>query len=443
VQSKHWDQTTSRRDKVVAEIAAFEARGRRIEEIRNAPGLREYPGVPTTVYLQDQNAELLTGRTLNEHQAGALRALEGCKDWAPDVQDRQDKLIREDSFHAREFRAHSDPNYCSAFKKLVSLGEFGASLALNDAERAALSESYNARSIRAQSEGTTTSGGVAIPVYIDPTVIISDQGTNNPFLQVGRVVDVQTNAWKGVSSAGAVWSFDPEGSTVSDDGLYSLVQPTVTVFSARGFIPYSIEIEQDWPDFQSEMARILTSGYDELLVEKFCSGSGTGEPRGILTAMTASSPTSIVTSTTDGAFGMEDVYKTWSSLPQRWRRNASWFMSVSAMNRIREMGTLNNWHAVTVQLPAGAIDRLFERSVYEAAYFDDVTVLTTGAQTRMVLGDWSNYVIARRSPMTAELVPHLLDVTSGRPTGSRGFFSMARVGSNSVNDAAFRSQQNT
>ncbi len=104
------------------------------------------------------------------------------------------------------------------------------------------------------------------------------------------------------------WSFDAEGAEVSDDSLTSLVQPSVTVFMARGFIPYSIEIGEDWPGFQMEMARLLMAGYDELLVDKFSRGSGSGEPKGILTALAAASPTVIVTSTTDGAFGQEDIY---------------------------------------------------------------------------------------------------------------------------------------
>ena len=53
---------------------------------------------------------------------------------------------------------------------------------------------------------------------------------------------------------------------VSDDSLTSLVQPSVTVFTARGFIPYTIEVEEDGPASKLEMSRILSVGYDELLL---------------------------------------------------------------------------------------------------------------------------------------------------------------------------------
>src|SRR5262249_29368284 len=147
------------------------------------------------------------------------------------------------------------------FHKAVTHGQ-QAPMFMTDAERGALIESWSLQKERAQSE-TSGSGGYAIPVFIDPSIIVTNQGATNPFMQIAHVVDVNTNAWKGVSSAGVSWSFDSEAAEVSDDSLTSIAQPSVTVFMARGFIPYSIEIEQDWPGFSAEMANVLAIGYDE------------------------------------------------------------------------------------------------------------------------------------------------------------------------------------
>ena len=62
---------------------------------------------------------------------------------------------------------------------------------------------------------------------------------------------------------------------------------------------------------------------------------------------------------------------------------------------------------------------------------------------RAVVGDFSNYVIAKRQGMNVEFVPTLFDVTNNRPTGSRGWFAYARIGGNSVNDLGFRLLTNT
>jgi len=93
-------------------------------------------------------------------------------------------------------------------------------------------------------------------------------------------------------------------------------------------------------------------------------------------------------------------------------------------------------------LPAGAAEVLFNKPVVENAYMADFTG-TTGAEARLVVGDFSNYVIARRQGMNVELVPQLFDVTNNRPTGQRGWFAYARIGGNSVNDAGFKLQVNS
>src|SRR5690606_8992882 len=104
---------------------------------------------------------------------------------------------------------------------------------------------------RAAQSTSNSEGGYAIPVFIDPSYILTDQETDNPFLALARIVDIQSNKWKGVSGAGVQWSFDAETSEVSADGV-GLSQPVVDVHTARGFIPFSLEIGEDWPGFQAE-----------------------------------------------------------------------------------------------------------------------------------------------------------------------------------------------
>jgi HK97 family phage major capsid protein len=442
-EQEHWDRTVRQRDKIEAEIGELEERRAWAEDVKRGDPSR---------YRHYDGANVLRPydrTTANETTAAALRSIEAnASSLSSASLDRMDTLVRSSSpgdnnAFARWVEVHGRPEYASAFGKIAMTGDPGlASIQMNDFERAALHDSFQLRSERAQAEGTSASGGYAIPVFIDPSVILTNQESGNAFLQICRTVDVNTNAWKGVSSAGISWSFDSEASAVSDDSLTSIGQPSVTVFMARGFVPFSIEISEDWPGFQSEMARLLAAGYDELLVDKFSRGSGSGEPEGVLTALAAASPTVIVTSMTDGAFGQEDVFATWKALPQKYRRNASWMMSVDVNAHIRQMGTLTNWFATTVNLTEGAIDRLFARDVFESTYFPSFTG-TTGSENRMVLGDWSNLVIARRTGMSVELVPQMLDTSTGRPTGSRGFFAYARIGSNVVNSAAFRMQSNT
>lgn len=361
----------------------------------------------------------------------ALRVLDtrGNAEHLEDDQKRQvEKLVRKSTNIARRVLVTENDDYRSAWQKLVTMPR---AFLTDDEERAMMAwEEY-----RAAGEVTPAAGGFGIPVFIDPSIIMTAQGSGNPFLQLASQAEIRTNIWKGVSSAGVSWSFDTEASGVSDDAP-TLAQPSVLVHMARGFIPYSIEVGMDYPQFAEEMQRILGEGYDELLIDKFSRGSGTGEPFGVITALDADTNVEVLL-TTAGAFGEVDLYNVWKALPQRFRRKASWMMSVGANNAIRRFGTANVFHAFTVNLPAEWADFLAGKGVYESPYFSDV-VNTTGHFNQVVVGDFSNYKIVRNGGMSVELVPTLFDITNNRPTGQRGWFAFARIGGNVVNNQGFR-----
>ena len=352
----------------------------------------------------------------------------------PFEKDHVEAQVRTNTDIARRILVTENEAYRSAWMKLVT----DPHPILSDDERHAVL-AYN--EYRAMSEGTTTAGGFGIPVFIDPSIILTAQGSGNPFLTLARQVTVNTNIWKGVSSAGVSWQFQSEGVAVTDASP-TLAQPSVQVYMARGFIPYSIEVGEDYPNFAGEMATLLASGYDELLVDKFTRGSGTGEPFGIVTALSANTNVRVRVATS-GALNSGDPYTVWKALPQRFRRNASWLMNVGVNNAIRQLGTANVFHAFTENLPAEWADMLFGKTTYESPYMNDVTSSTSATTELAVVGDFSNYVIARRGGMSVELVPQIFDVTNNRPTGQRGWFAYARIGGNSVNDLGFRLLVNT
>jgi len=441
VDEARWQDLMTERSVLKPEHDKLEARAKQAEEIK-ATKYAEIKGVPEFTRQRDEiaNADIrrLDVRVARDAALRILESRDNAYGLAPRQVDQVEKHIRRNDDVARRTLVTENDDYKRAFTKFMSEGNQAAAF-LDDDERQAMKRYYE---YRAASEGTTTAGGFAVPVLIDPSIILTDQETDNPFLQPGfaRVIDVNTNVWKGISSAGMSWSFDAEAAEVSDD-MTTLAQPSVTVYTARGFIPYSLEIGQDWPGFESEMARLLAVGYDELLVDKFTRGSGSAEPYGIRTYLETTSAAQ-VTSTTDGAFGQEDVYGTWAALGQKYRRRASWLMSVDMMNRVRQLGTSTNFHAYSVNITAGELPLLFNRPVYESPYMPSFSS-TTGAATRLIVGDFSNYVIARRAGMTVELVPHLTSTGNNLPQGRRGWFAWARIGGAPVNASAFKIQLNT
>lgn len=326
---------------------------------------------------------------------------------------------------------HED--YRSAFLKLVTQP--------NPVLTAEESRAVNAvAEFRAMSGGTDAAGGFGVPILIDPAIILTAQGSLNPFRKISRVETITTDAWRGVSSAGVTWSYGAEGSAAGDNSP-TLAQPVVNVHEAKGFIPFSIRVGQDYPGFASEMSKLLMEGRDELQAQKHAVGAGDGsdEPFGILTALDANTNVEVVV-TTDGAFGGVDINKVWTALPDRWKANSTWVMNHDVGTEAASFGNGNNLSWFSVDL-TGVLEKIRNRPIEYSSYFPDFTG-TTGASNLCVVGDFRNYLIADRVGMSVELIPHLLDVTNNRPTGQRGWFAYGRDGADSIVDVGFRLLQN-
>ena len=113
-------------------------------------------------------------------------------------------------------------------------------------------------------------------------------------------------------------------------------------------------------------------------------------------------------------------------------------MSVGVNSKIRQIGTANVFHAYTENLPAEWADQLFGKTTYESPYMPDTTTLTTGNNGLVLVGVFKNYLIARRTGMSVELVPHIFSTGANLPMGQRGWFAYARIGGGVVNTSAFR-----
>jgi HK97 family phage major capsid protein len=327
--------------------------------------------------------------------------------------------------------ATSNPHYRSAFQKASS----GLAPVFSPEEARAVRDVNNLK--RAMSVGTPAAGGYAVPVIIDPTIIMTAQGSDNPILRRARVETITVDKWKGLSSAGSTWKFGAEASAATDNSP-TITQPEVDTHRADGFIPFSIEIGMDWPGFAERMSDMLGSGYDELLAEKLTTGTGADTPVGILSRLAAqTSPDVSYTVATAGTLAPNDLYDMFARLPQRHRRRGSlaWMSSTKTQNAVRQLGTLDP--NFTVDMSSEDIGLLLGHPYDQNDYFADFAS-GTGNQNWAVVGNWQGYLVAQRAGMNVEFVPMLFDVTNNRPTGQRGWFAWARVGADVVDPTAFQ-----
>lgn len=366
-----------------------------------------------------------------ELRSRALAAIEKMPT-APDaVKEAATNIIErfddKDATLARQCLASSSPAYLRAFSKAATnrLHE------LDDTERRAI-EAVRAMSL------TDSAGGYLVPFQLDPTVIITANGSLNEIRRIARQVVATGDVWNGVSAGAVAWSWDAEASQVSDDAP-TFAQPSIPIYKAAGFVPVSIEALQDMANGAGEIARLLAEGREILEAAAFAIGSGTGQPTGIVTALVGSS--SIVTSAGADTLAVGDLYSVQGGLPARYRARASWLATNAFYNRARQFDTAGG-SALWAQLGDDRPAQLLGKPIYESEDMD--SSITAAAENYMaVFGDFSNYVIADRIGMTVEFIPHLFQQTTagagfGRPTGQRGWYAYYRTGADSVNDAAFR-----
>ena len=134
---------------------------------------------------------------------------------------------------------------------------------------------------------TDTAGGFLIPFQLDPSVLISNDGTNNPLLQISRVIQTTSDVWNGVTSQGVSAEWLPESNEAADASPV-LAQPAIPSYKASVFCPYSVELEGDAASLLQELGMLLQDGADRFLATAFATGSGSNQPTGVVTALAAS-----------------------------------------------------------------------------------------------------------------------------------------------------------
>lgn len=362
----------------------------------------------------------------------AIEAIERSGDFAEDAHKHQATKLVERLGHqnmlGEQILMTSDPEYRDAFYKVMT----GEEYALTTGERAKLQGVRDLTRALALSSVT----GVLVPSFLDPTVILTNDGSVNPFRAACRVESITTNVWTGVTSAGITGGWTGAEGSEFDDDAPSFANPPVTAYMADAFVPISYQAYEDLRGREGEIVAIIADYKDNLEATAFATGSGSNQPTGLVTALDANTNVELQT-VTDNVFGLVDVYTTYENLPARYRNaRTSWFANLAIINDIRQFGT-DSLSTQTVDLTADGLTRVLGKSFYESSAMDG-TIAAATKDNILVVGDPVNYLIADRVGLMVEFIPNLFGKTNARPTGQRGWAAHWRVGADSINDLGFR-----
>lgn len=364
-----------------------------------------------------------TGTSGNTRDVG-LRAIETIeRHLSPEAGDRLDDLVRRDEagLDSRYLAAVSDPAYERAFAKRIA-DPVNANYKYSPEEAEAVRVAEQIGHERALAVGTGNLGGFAVPATLDPSVILTSDGQVNPIRELATVTTIATDTWQGVSSDGVDASWYDEAEEVSDDSP-TFSQPEITPQRMSVFIPFSIELGQDWTGLTTELGKLFADAKDNLEASAFIGGTATNSPQGLHTGGTHVGGTAL---TPDG------VYACQAALPPRYQANASWLSSNAIQNTTYRLVASADADEPALVGP----DRM---SILGKPWYEASAMPVTTSGTVVSYGDISKaYRLVDRIGSSLELVSHLFNGNQ-RPTGQRGAFFYTRVGGGVVDPNAVRS----
>jgi HK97 family phage major capsid protein len=187
---------------------------------------------------------------------------------------------------------------------------------------------------------------------------------------------------------------------------------------------------------------VFRDAKDRLESTAFAVGTGTTQPKGIVTELQLVT-TSRVSAQTNAQFGAVDVFAMSNALPERYQPGASWVGPRWLFNLARQFQTPNVQYNFWTDLGAGIPDNMLGYPVYNASAITNAGG-TTGLSTATASND-DILVIADLSQMYA-LVDRIGGLlfsdpmvrgSNNRPTAQWQFFYYWRVGGGATNtDAA-------
>jgi HK97 family phage major capsid protein len=441
-QRANWDAWVPEYDRLGAELADRAERAARLTNLRADTVAVTGDGAAAAGDLHDVQIQRHTDVDIydraglhpeNEadgatYRDRALKAIDGWNRSIPAEWRESAERLVDNAATSRDARAIADhvlrygnPDYVRAWHKYLTRGPN----VLDEAERAAMAEA-----------GTTT-GGFMVPVFIDPTIILTNAGMVNPFRGISTVKTIATQTWKGVTSAGVTGEWTAEAAEMTDASP-TVAQPTITPVRADAYVQASWEMLED-TSIGSELAMLFADARDRLEGTAHAVGTGSTQPTGVVTALQLVTA-SRLDANTNGALGAIDIFAMDNSLSPRWRGNGNWVGNKAYLNRIRQLGT-SLGYSFWVDFGGGMPASLIGYPVHESSAMQStLSTATASSDDILLLGDFrSGFYIVDRIGMSVLTTAGVGVIGANRrPTGETGFAAFWRTGSNVVVPDAIR-----
>jgi HK97 family phage major capsid protein len=277
---------------------------------------------------------------------------------------------------------------------------------------------------------TLANGGYLLPFVLDPTIILTNTGSANPWRRISNVKQTTSNTWNGVTSAGVNAAWLAEGG-VATDNTPTVGNVQITPQKAAAWVFGTYEVLED-TDFGQQLPRLLADAKDRLEEAAFATGAGSGGvPQGVITGATT-----VVTTATTLVIAVGDIYAVQGALPPRFRNapGCAWVANVAIINKFRQLDTAGGASFWT-NLGKGQPETLLGAPIYESTTMSGATSV---GSLEAVMGDFGQFIVVDRVGVSLIYEPLIKDPTTGRPQGEAGWFMFWRTSSQVAVPGAFR-----
>lgn len=442
---EEWNTLNGERDQHDTTVAELERRRERMRQLASNPAAGER-AVQTPAFIPNHGDDIydlhrirMASRTDEDYRSrlhdNARRSIEKAKFGVTSkeqdgVREHVETLLEraddKEGTLARRILATGSPVYDRAFGKAVIQG--GVHTLTGEEQRAALST-------------VDANGGLAVPYQLDPTVILTNDGTQSDLRKIARVEQITGRTWRGITSSGVSVSRSAEGAAATGNE-FTVAQPEVETSRVIADVQFSVEIDLEWAQLRNEIATVLQDAKQQEEDVSFVTGDGAQigassnhNPSGVLTTLNASSD---YATAGVGTLALTDLDDLEMDLGPRFRGKAVFLANKSIYKALRTLARAENalaqdrWVNMLQDVPA----QLDGYSAYEATAMTAGPVSTASGRV-LLFGDFSKFMIVDRLGMNIELNPHVVN-GSGRWTGQRSLVAVWFNGSKILADNAFR-----
>jgi HK97 family phage major capsid protein len=436
---EEWNTLNAERDEHATTVKEMRARRERLKQVSGNPSATERAAEPAAgpAFIRSRGVDIYEVSRIRSESSSEEEYREKLRDNARRAVERARYPLtqgqsREDiAEHVEDLLARADDKSGSLAKRILVTGSPIYDRAFGKAVMHGV-HTWTAEEQRQMALSPDAAGGFAVPFQLDPTVILTSDGSTSPLRQIARVEQITSKTWQGITSSGVTVSRSGEAAEASDDS-FTIGQPEVSPTRVIANIEFSVEVDQDWSQMRSEISRLLMDAKEREEDSSFVVGDGTGNnPSGVVSTLGASSEVAMGAA---GTLDVEDLYGLESELPVRFRSRARFLGNKGTYNAVRALSTGSDGGDLWVRLASGQPSELLGYPAHEAS---TMASLGTASGHVLLFGDFSQFIIVDRLGMTVELQPHVLGAANRRWTGQRAVVAIWRNSSLVLVDNAFR-----